>query len=84
MGCSNCFGKGGDFQKLSHDHLMVNLGMVLAQEHTVMAKHLLKVKSSTIVGLIGSNQLCCLLNGYVILLKVVPFLLPSCFRTKGD
>ena len=37
---------------------------------------LLKVKSSTILNLIDSNQFCHILNGYVILLKVVPAPIP--------
>ena len=38
-----------------------------------------KVKSSAILGLMGSNQLCLNFNGCVILLKVVPWSLLSCF-----
>ena len=45
----------------------------------IEAQGLVKVDSSAILGLFGSNQFMSCLE-YVILLKIVPCSLPSCFR----
>ena len=40
-----------------------------------------EVESSTVLDLLNSNHVCCEPNSYVILLKVVPCSLLSCFRS---
>ena len=40
----------------------------------------LEVESSTILGLVGSNQFLCFLMSYAILLKIVPCPFLSCDR----